>query len=77
MYAQEIADFEMDIAKRYGCYYVPDMQIDIRPNGRDPYWDDTNHPNKAGNELVARRIFAELKKALAASKKNRKATAGR
>lgn len=68
-YAQQIADFEMDIVKRYGCYYVPDMQTDIRPNGKDPYWDDTNHPNKRGNEFVARRIFVELQKAIAAKHK--------
>jgi len=68
-YAQQIADFENDIVSRYGCYYVPDMQVDIRPNGKSPYWDDTNHPNKAGNELVARRIFTELKKAIAAKQK--------
>lgn len=69
VYAAKIADFEIDIVNRHGCYYVPDMQIDIRPNGRDPYWDDTNHPNKTGNELVAKRIFAELQKAIAAKRK--------
>ena len=65
LYAKGIADFEADIVKRYECYYVPDMQVDIAPNGRVPYWSDNNHPNKAGNEFVAKRIYAELKKALA------------
>ncbi|MCK5113248.1 MAG: hypothetical protein KAR11_00605 [Phycisphaerae bacterium] len=64
LYASAIAAFEFDIVKRYHCYYVPDMQIDITPNGTPPYWADINHPNKTGNELVAKRIYAELQKAL-------------
>lgn len=63
-YAAGIANFEADIVKRYSCYYVPDMQIDIAPNGTAPYWADNNHPNKTGNEFVAKRIYAELQKAL-------------
>ena len=68
-YARGIARFEKEIVERDNCFYVPNMQIDIKPVKNHPqYWNDTNHPNKAGNELVARRIFAELEKALAADK---------
>jgi len=63
-YALAIAAMETRIAEKYGCFYVPNMQLDIKPNGKAPYWDDTNHPNKAGNELVARRILVELDKAI-------------
>ena len=50
--------------KRYDCFYVPNMQIDIKPNWTIPYWDDKNHPNELGNEFVAKRILPELKRAL-------------
>jgi acyl-CoA thioesterase-1 len=64
-YARGIARFERELCSRYGCFYVPNMQIDIKPREDHPeFWDDTNHPNKAGNEPVARRILAELEKAL-------------
>jgi len=69
LYAKGIANFEADIVKRYDCYYVPDMQIDIAPNGKAPYWSDNNHPNKTGNEFVAKRIYAELQKALEKARK--------
>ena len=71
-YAKGIADFEADIVKRYDCYYVPDMQVDISPNGRSTYWADNNHPNKTGNEFVAKRIYSELKKALEKAGKHRR-----
>jgi len=60
-FAQSIADMEQKLVNRYRCAYVPNMQADIKPNGRPPYWDDQNHPNQTGNEFVARRIFNELK----------------
>ena len=63
-FASAIGQMEQDTCKKYGCYYVPNMQIDIKPNETQPYWDDTNHPNKLGNEFVAKRIMVELKKAL-------------
>ncbi|MDD5458838.1 MAG: SGNH/GDSL hydrolase family protein [Phycisphaerae bacterium] len=58
-----IAQMEKDVCKRYDCEYVPNMQIDIKPNMTFPYWDDTNHPNKAGNEFVAKRILEGVKRA--------------
>lgn len=67
-YACGIARFERDISVRYGCFYVPNMQIDIKPVKDHPQdWGDTHHPNKIGNERVARRILPELKKALRAT----------
>ena len=66
-WAEQIAKMEEEICKKYGCFYVPNMQVDIKPNGKAPYWDDNLHPNKKGNKLVAKRIFIELKKALKAS----------
>jgi lysophospholipase L1-like esterase len=68
-FAEQIWRMEEDLCKKYGCFYVPNMQIDIKPNGKEPYWADNNHPNKQGNEFVAKRIFAELKKALRVSAK--------
>ncbi len=67
-YAYAIAKMEAEVVERFGCFYVPNMQIDIKPNGRVPYWADDNHPNEIGNEFVAKRILAELKKALAVAK---------
>jgi len=67
-YACEIARFERRLVTQYGCFYVPNMQLDIKPAKEHPeFWSDNNHPNKAGNERVARRILAELQKALTAA----------
>mgnify|MGYP006299711757 CR=1 FL=1 len=63
-YAVTIATAEGKMVDTYGCYYIPDMQVDIRPNGKAPYWSDNNHPNKTGNRFVAKRIYAELQKAI-------------
>ena len=63
-WADAIAKMEMEIVEQYGCYYVPNMQIDIKPNGAALYWADRNHPNKSGNEFVAKRILTPLKKAI-------------
>jgi lysophospholipase L1-like esterase len=63
-YADAIARMEKEICQKYCCFYVPNMQVDIKPNNKQPYWDDTNHPNKAGNELVAKRIYQQLRLAL-------------
>jgi lysophospholipase L1-like esterase len=63
-YADSIAGMEKEICEKYRCFYVPNMQIDIKPNNKPPYWDNTNHPNKAGNELVAKRIYQQLRLAL-------------
>ncbi len=68
-YAREIARFERDIAACYGCFYVPNMQVDIKPITDHPqFWAKDRHPNKAGNEFVARRILPELEKALSAKR---------
>ncbi len=63
-YALEIAKMEIKIVKKYDCFYVPNMQVDIKPNTRSEFWADKNHPNKLGNKFVAKRILRELKKAL-------------
>lgn len=68
-FAKAIAAMELEIVEKYDCFYVPNMQEDIKPNGIWPYWEDYHHPNKQGNEFVAKRILAELKKALAKVKK--------
>jgi lysophospholipase L1-like esterase len=68
-YGRGIARFEQQLAARYGCFYVPNMQADIKPVIDYPqYWGDDRHPNKAGNEKVARRIFIELEKARVAGR---------
>ena len=63
-FAEAIGQMEYEISQMYDCRYVPDMQADIKPNWTMPYWDDKLHPSDLGNELVAKRILPELKKAL-------------
>ena len=63
-YALAISKMETEIVKKYNCFYVPNIQVDIKPNTRSEFWKDSNHPNNLGNEFVAKRIFDELKKAL-------------
>lgn len=67
-FAAGIARMESQIVRKYRCFYVPNMQIDIKPNGQPMYWADKNHPNSYGNELVGRRILEQLTKALKASR---------
>jgi lysophospholipase L1-like esterase len=63
-YALAIGRMEAEIVKKYNCFYIPNIQADIKPNTNDEFWVDRNHPNSLGNEFVAKRIFEELKKAL-------------
>ncbi|MFH1615762.1 MAG: GDSL-type esterase/lipase family protein [Planctomycetota bacterium] len=63
-FARAIAKMEQEIVAEYDCFYVSNMQVDIKPNGREPYWADKLHPNSKGNKFVAERIAGELKKAL-------------
>jgi len=63
-FGEAIGYMEFQVSEKYSCCYVPNMQVDIKPNGTEPYWGDKNHPNKSGNELIAKRILPELKKAL-------------
>ena len=65
--ADRIWRMEEQLCKEYGCFYVPNMQVDIKPNGKKPYWGDNYHPSGKGNEFVAKRILVELKKALKSS----------
>lgn len=74
--AAGIAAIENDLAQRYNCFYLPDLQVDIRPNGREPYWEEMDHPNKAGNKLVAERIMAQIQKAIDKIKSKNELTAG-
>lgn len=62
-FGEAIWHMEEQICGRYDCEYVPNMQVDIKPNGTPPYWGDNNHPNKAGNELVARQILPAIQRA--------------
>lgn len=63
--AWEIAQMERAVCGAHGCLYVPNMQVDVKPNRLPPYWDETDHPNKAGNEQVALRLMPALRTALA------------
>ncbi len=60
LFATQIWKIEEQICKKYECFYVPNMQVDIKPNGTPPYWGDNNHPNKEGNRLVAQQILKVL-----------------
>lgn len=59
--APQIHEMEREIAGKYACGYVPNMQIDLNT---PECWDSTGHPASAGNRLVAQRILEPLKEAL-------------
>ena len=63
-YAVGIAMIERELAAKYQAEYVPDMQCGITPKGRRDLWSDKNHPNAAGNRIVAAAILPALKKLL-------------
>jgi len=63
--ASQIARMERGVCDAHGCLYVPNMQIDVKPNRLPPFWDETDHPNRAGNEQVALRLLPALRQALA------------
>ncbi len=62
--AREIARLERRVCETHGAEYVPNMQIDIKPNRLPPYWDKTDHPNRAGNEQVALRLLPAIRRAV-------------
>jgi lysophospholipase L1-like esterase len=62
--AEEIACMERAVCDEYGCLYVPNMQIDVKPNRLPPFWDETDHPNRAGNEQVALCLLPALRQAV-------------
>ena len=64
-YAVGLAGIELELVRRYGCGYVPDLQCGITPKGRHDLWSDSNHPNAAGNRIVAETILPELRRVLA------------
>ncbi|NLF99451.1 MAG: hypothetical protein GX565_04790 [Lentisphaerae bacterium] len=55
---------ERAVCDEYGCLYVPNMQIDVKPNRLPPFWDETDHPNRAGNEQVALCLLPALRQAV-------------
>ncbi len=61
-----IARMERTVCQDHACLYVPNMQTDVKPNRLPPYWDETDHPNRAGNEQVALRLLPAVRQALAA-----------
>ena len=63
-YAAGLASIERELAKKYQAGYVPDMQCGITPKGRSDLWSDSNHPNAAGNRIVADTILPELRRIL-------------
>ena len=65
-YAAGIAVIERELVKKYHAEYVPDMQCGITPKGRRDLWSDSNHPNAAGNRIVADTILPKLRKLLKA-----------
>jgi hypothetical protein len=63
--AWRFARMEQDLCRDYNCFYLPNMQIDVKPNRLKPYWDMTDHPNSAGNEQIALRLLPLVRSALA------------
>jgi lysophospholipase L1-like esterase len=62
--AWRFAQMEREVVQEYNCLYLPNMQIDIKPNRLKPYWDMTDHPNSVGNEQIALRMLPYIKAAL-------------
>ncbi|MFA7172374.1 MAG: GDSL-type esterase/lipase family protein [Kiritimatiellia bacterium] len=62
--AWSFARMEQEVCRAYHCGYLPNMQIDIKPNRLKPFWDLTDHPNPAGNEQIALRMLPYIKAAL-------------
>lgn len=67
--AERIARMEREVCEREKCYYIPNMQPDVKPNRLPPYWDETDHPNKAGNREVALGMLPTLRLAVMNSTK--------
>ena len=63
-YAAGIAIIEHELVRKYHAEYVPDMQCGITPKGRRDLWSDSNHPNAAGNRIVADTILPKLRRIL-------------
>ena len=61
-YAAGLAQIERELVAKYHTGYVPDMQCNTR--GHSELWSDRNHPNAAGNRVVADTILPELRKIL-------------
>lgn len=65
--ARRIAEMERALCQEYQCWYIPNTQLDVKPNRLPPFWDETDHPNKLGNREVALRLLPALHQALARS----------
>ncbi|MBQ9432368.1 MAG: SGNH/GDSL hydrolase family protein [Kiritimatiellae bacterium] len=61
--AADIGAMQTELCRKYGCVYVPNLQLDIKPNRLPPYWDETDHPSPKGNEQVAMRLLPAIRKA--------------
>ncbi len=62
--AWDFARMEREVCTQHSSFYLPNMQIDVKPNRLKPYWDMTDHPNSAGNEQIALRLLPLLREAL-------------
>lgn len=56
-FGMQILYMERKLALKYKCSHVENIQADLMDKR---YWDDTNHPNSAGNAFVAKRILAGI-----------------
>lgn len=57
-FGRKILEMERELARKYKCAHVENIQADLREN---KYWADKNHPNKAGNQFVAQRLLPKIK----------------
>jgi len=62
--AWHFAQMEREVCRQYNCLYLPNMQVDVKPNRLKPYWDMTDHPNSPGNEQIALRMLPLIRTAL-------------
>lgn len=75
-FGQAILQMEREIAKKYDCPHIENIQYEISAD-RDKYWESKNHPNADGNRLVAQRILPVLKEVLEKIKAHEAAEAGK
>lgn len=62
-FGQAILQMEREIAKKYDCPHIENIQYEISAD-RDRYWESKNHPNADGNRVVAQRILPVLQEVL-------------
>ena len=56
-FGQALFDMERDIAQRYGCRHIENIQARLTSSA---HWTDGRHPSPAGNRLVAEELLPHV-----------------